>query len=63
MFELSQIFIKTIFLKKFAHLNKELIWSAYPPHAYKENIRKSQEDLFLNLSYGSLKAQTITNFY
>ncbi len=63
MSKLSQIYIKNIFLKMFAHFNNDQIWSAYPPHANKENIKKSQEDLSLNLSYGTLKAQFITNFH
>ncbi len=47
----------------FAHFNRNQIWSAYPPLACKDNIKKSHEDLFSNLSYGTLNVQTITNFH
>ncbi len=46
-----------------AHFNKDQIWPAYPPHTGKQNIQKSQEDLFLNLSYGTLNVQTFKNYF
>ncbi len=41
-------------MKRVAHYNIDQIWSAYPLQDCKENIKRSQEDLFLNLSYGTL---------
>ncbi len=49
-------------MKRVAHFNRELIWSAYSSHARKDNIEQSHEDLFLNKSYGTLSVQTITLF-
>ncbi len=49
-------------MKRFAPFNTEQIWSAYTPDAGKDNIKKTQEDLSLNLSYGTLNVQTINTF-
>ncbi len=50
-------------MKRFTNFNTEQIWSAYPHYAGKDNIKTFQEDLFLNLSYGTLGVQPIANFH
>ncbi len=49
-------------MKRIANVNRGQIWSAYPPQSCTENINKSQEDLSLNLSYGTLEIQKVHLF-
>ncbi len=50
-------------MKKVSDFNRGQIWSAYPLQDCKETIKRSQEDLILNLSYETLDVQIMTNLH